>query len=153
MKQTIVTGVLFLVAGAALPGCVGMPPTPPTPSLAEIPLMCVKTNDDANAPDFVADLRHSLERRGTNSVVYEAAPPTQCRFHMLYWTMYQMGPEPPELIAATVRVYDGNRQIGQSSFSNEDLSRRLYQRSNAEKADFLVAVMYQPGIPGTRSPN
>ena len=151
MRSDYARGAAGLAGTLTLAACVGMPPTPPSPALADIPLMCVKTNASAPAPDFVADVRHALEHYGTKTEVYGDVPPPECRFRLTYFTEYHFE-QRPMLFAATMRIHDGTRLIGQVSFDYYDTTRRLYERTNAEKANYLVSILYPPpGTPGART--
>jgi hypothetical protein len=151
MKSDYAKRVAMLAAVLPLAACVGVSPSPPPPALADIPLMCVKTNESAPAPEFVADVRHALEHYGTKSLVYGDAAPAECRFRLTYVTEYRLD-QAPMLSAATMRIHDGPRLIGQVSFDYYDITRRLYERTNAEKANYLVSILYPPrGTPGARA--
>ena len=136
----------FLAIGllAALAGCVSDEAIIPVREPG-IPLLCVKRNPDLARPDFVAEIRRSLEARGIRTLEYEAKAAPECRYRLLYWGEWRWDLA-EYLRFAALRVYDGTKLVGQSTYDDRYDAALGKYRPTAEK----VAVMVDKLFPAAR---
>jgi len=130
----------------ALPACVSEEAIIPVRA-PDVALLCIKSNPDVARPDFAVQLRHQLEERGFHTIQYGADAPAECRYRLLYWAGWRWDLE-EYLYFAALRVYDGTKLIGQSSYDDRYGARLAKYRSTEEK----IAAMVEKLFPNRPSP-
>jgi hypothetical protein len=139
------TRALFLsILLAAVYGCVSDEAIIPVREPG-ISLLCVKRNPDLARPDFVAEIRRSLEARGLRTLEYDGNAPPECRYRLLYWGEWRWDLK-EYLRFAALHVYDGTKLVGQSTYDDRYDAALGKYRPTAEK----VAVMVDKLFPAAR---
>lgn len=140
MRAAILAAVLL-----ALSACVSDEAIVPlrAPGIA---LLCVKANPDVR-PDFLAQLKTSLGRHGFRTLAYEEKAPPECRYRLLYWAGWRWDLK-EYLYFAALRVYDGDRLVGQSSYDDRFGATLAKYAPTEEK----IAGMVQKLFPDRPSP-
>jgi hypothetical protein len=125
----------------ALPGCASDEAIVPVHA-PEVSLLCIKTNPDVR-PGFADELRASLRERGFRTLAYGEKAPPDCRYRLLYWAGWRWDLK-EYLYFAALRVYDGDRLVGQSSYDDRFGATLSKYRSTEEK----IAAMVDKLFPG-----
>lgn len=107
----------------------------------DVALLCIKNNPDVVRPDFVVRLRHRLEERGFRTLQYDADAPAECRYRLLYWAGWRWDLE-EYLYFAALRVYDGTKLVGQSSYDDRYGARLAKYGSTEEKIAAMVEKLF-----------
>jgi hypothetical protein len=136
---------LVVALALALPACVSDEAIVPVQA-PDVSLLCVKANPDVR-PDFADALRTILRERGFRTLAYEGNAPPECRYRLLYWAGWRWDLQ-EYLYFAALRVYDGDRLVGQSSYDDRFGATLSKYRPTDEK----IAAMVDKLFPG-RSPS
>ena len=138
---------LPLIAALASVGCSLQSPHPEAvktsaaAGTAPITFMCVKLNPDLAAPEFVDELRHGLAERHIDTLVYSDTPPSQCHYHMLYWTDWRFENR-LNLYQAILRVYEGDNKIGEAVYDAPQNTPLSFQKDTATKLAGMLDQLF-----------
>jgi hypothetical protein len=137
--------IAALALALALAGCASDEAIIPVRTPA-ISLLCIKANPEVR-PDFADQLRTSLGEHGFRTLVYGDRAPPGCRYRLLYWAGWRWDLK-EYLYFAALRVYDGDRLIGQSSY-DERFGATLSKYAPTEEK---IAAMVEKLFPDRPSP-